>query len=207
MDAGAAAAAGPPPARLYILPYMPSPSVHERVENDAADAKLGQWLAKAKKEATIEPELKIVDPHHHLWIDALHGGPRRYLIDEITTDINSGHNVAATVFVDCFSMYTEGVTDGSQTIGETTFAQGCAAMAASGAWGKTLVCAGIISRVDLFLGPEKVEEYLKAHMAAGRNFRGIRSFDFAPWPAEAPDQDPLEDPVFCQGIEVLSRLG
>jgi hypothetical protein len=40
------------------------------------------------------------------------GGPRRYLIDEIAADMNSGHNVAATVFVDCFSMYTEGVTVG-----------------------------------------------------------------------------------------------
>eukprot|EP01043_Picozoa_sp_COSAG02_P094401 COSAG02_NODE_30841_length_544_cov_1.008989_1_plen_85_part_10 len=79
----------------------------------------------------------------------LHGGPRRYLIDEIMEDMNSGHNVTATVFVDCFSMYTEGVMDGSQTVGETSFAQGVYDMANSGAWGSTRLCQGIISRVDL----------------------------------------------------------
>ena len=81
------------------------------------------------------------------------------------------------------------MTDGSQTVGETTFAQGVAAMAESGAWGKTRVCAGIISRVDLTLGAETVERYLRAHIAAGKNFRGIRSFDLAPWPADAPGRE------------------
>ncbi len=137
----------------------------------------------------------------------LHGGPRRYLIDEIMEDMSSGHNVVATVYVDCFSMYTEGVTDGSQTVGETTFAQGVYAMADSGAWGSTRLCQGIISRVDLSLGAEKVEQYLRAHMAAGANFRGIRSFDFAPWPATEEDKDPLSDPVFVEGLEVVNKLG
>ena len=178
-----------------------------RAENDAADRALAQWLAKAPKEATLEPALEIVDPHHHLWIDALHGGPRRYLIDEIMADMNSGHNVVGTVFVDCFSMYTEGVTDGSHTVGETTFAQGMFAMSDSGAWGKTRVCQGIISRVDLSLGAQKVEQYLRAHMAAGRNFRGIRSFDFAPWPATEAEKEPLADAVFVEGLEVVNKLG
>ena len=178
-----------------------------RAENAAADAELAAWHAQAPQEATLDPEIEIVDPHHHLWIDAAHGGPTRYLVDEIAEDMNSGHNVVATVFVDCFSMYTEGVTDGSETVGETTFAQGVAAMAESGAWGKTRLCAGIISRVNLALGPEKVERYLREHMAAGKNFRGIRSFDFAPWPATEEDQDPLLNPTFVEGLEVLNKLG
>ena len=52
-----------------------APPVPTRAENDAADSDLHRWLAKAPEEPTLEPELEIVDPHHHLWIDALHGGP------------------------------------------------------------------------------------------------------------------------------------
>ena len=48
-----------------------------------------------------EPERPICDPHHHLWD---HPG-RRYLLDELLADTGSGHNVVATVFVECMSMY------------------------------------------------------------------------------------------------------
>jgi hypothetical protein len=72
-------------------------------------------------------------------------------------------------------MYTQGVTDGTASVGETEFAQGCAAMASSGMWGKTRVAAGIISAVGapddprgLTLGAEAVEKALRAHMAAGK---------------------------------------
>jgi hypothetical protein len=53
------------------------------------------WLAKQVPEAIIEPDLPIVDPHHHLWDRASH----RYLLDELLADTRSGHRVDATVFV------------------------------------------------------------------------------------------------------------
>ena len=65
-------------------------------------------------------------------------------------------------------------------MGETEFANGVAAMSASGAYGTPRICAGIISTVDLELGPERAGAALRAHMAASPNFRGIR----APIPAE-----------------------
>ena len=110
----------------------------------------------------------------------------------------------STVFVDCESMYTSGAADGtSGSLGETEFAQGCAAMAASGNWGSTRVAAGIISAVGspenprgLDLGAEAVEKALRAHMAAGKNFRGVRTFSFALWPADPSIED--LDPLVCR---------
>ena len=59
------------------------------------------WLAKRPKEPILEPDLPIVDPHHHLWDHANH----RYLLDELVADTGTGHNITATVYIDCRSMY------------------------------------------------------------------------------------------------------
>ena len=58
------------------------------------------WLASHEEEI-LDPARPVVDPHHHLW----DRGGQRYLIDEITSDIASGHNVIATVYVEARSMY------------------------------------------------------------------------------------------------------
>ena len=55
-----------------------------------------KWLAQIHEDI-LEPDLPIVDPHHHLW-DMRN---RRYLLDELLEDINSGHNIVATVFLEC----------------------------------------------------------------------------------------------------------
>jgi len=58
------------------------------------------WLDR-RKEPILEPDLPIVDPHHHLW-----DRPGwRYLLDELLADTESGHNIVATVFEECRSMY------------------------------------------------------------------------------------------------------
>ena len=44
------------------------------------------WLTKAAPEPILEPELPIVDTHHHLWD---HPG-YRYLLDELLADLGSG---------------------------------------------------------------------------------------------------------------------
>ena len=58
------------------------------------------WLAQYTEEI-IDPARPIVDPHHHLW----DRGGLRYMIEEMAADIASGHNIVATVYVDCRSMY------------------------------------------------------------------------------------------------------
>ncbi len=55
-----------------------------------------QWLG-ATHEDPLEPDIAIVDPHHHLWT---HVEPP-YLLEELHRDTGSGHRVTATVFVEC----------------------------------------------------------------------------------------------------------
>src|SRR5208337_1043110 len=59
------------------------------------------WLAKQEKEPILEPELPIIDTHHHLW----DRGGWTYLLPELLADLNTGHNIVATVFEECRSMY------------------------------------------------------------------------------------------------------
>lgn len=128
-----------------------------------------EWLVQVQEEI-IEPERPICDPHHHLW----DRGGNRYLLDELLADTGSGHNVVSTVFVECMSMYRADGPEAMRPVGETEFVQGVAAMSASGGYGDTRACAGIVSFADLSLG-DAVRPVLEAHIEASPNrFRGIR---------------------------------
>ena len=105
------------------------------------------WLAR-RTEAILEPDLPIVDPHHHLW----ERPGWRYMLDDLLADTNSGHNIVATVFVQCRSMHRAGGPEEMKPVGETEFVNGVAAMSASGGYGKTKVCAGIVGHADLRIG-------------------------------------------------------
>ena len=128
------------------------------------------WLATAEKEPILEPEIPIVDPHHHLWLRNGHC----YLIDELLADLNTGHNLVATVFEECHSMYRAGGPPEFRCVGENEFIAGIGAMSDSGAYGKTRVAAGIVGAADLTLG-DRVEPVLLAQIHAGcGRFRGVR---------------------------------
>jgi predicted TIM-barrel fold metal-dependent hydrolase len=166
------------------------------------------WLDR-RKEAILEPDLPIVDPHHHLWDRP----DWRYLLDELRADTDSGHNIVATVFVQARAMLRADGPDEMRHVGETEFVNGAAAMSASGIYGKTRHCAGIVGHADLALG-SRVEPVLAAHMRAGGDrFRGIRHI--AAWDADASIRNPaysppaglLGDRTFREGFAVLTRLG
>ena len=145
------------------------------------------------REAILEPDLPIVDPHHHLWdratVRALPPPPPgtvvhpftqvvsrrpRYLLDELLTDLRSGHNVRATVFVQCGAFHRADGPEHLKPVGETEFVNGVAAMTASGVYGDVRVCAGIVGNADCTIG-DKITEVLEAHLVAGGGrFRGIR---------------------------------
>ena len=138
-----------------------------------------EWLDR-RREEIIEPDLPIVDPHHHL-VDRLETG--RYLLPELLADLRSGHNITATVYLEWLSMYRATGPAELRPVGEIEFANGVAAMAASGTYGKTQVCAGIVGYADLTLGVA-VEKGLQAMITAGGGrFRGIRFIT-----ASHPDQ-------------------
>src|SRR5271155_5533711 len=127
------------------------------------------WLSQSTPDNT-DPAPPIFAPHHHLW----DRGGLHYMIEEMADDIASGHNIVATVYVDCRSMYRAFGPEAFRPVGEVEFANGVAAMSASGGYGKALICAGIVSHVDLLLG-ERARPVLEAEIAAGNGrFRGIR---------------------------------
>jgi predicted TIM-barrel fold metal-dependent hydrolase len=137
------------------------------------------WLDK-RREAALEPDLPIVDPHHHL-IDRPESG--RYLLPDLLADIDSGHNVVATVYLEWLSMYRADGPAELRPVGEIEFANGVAAMSASGGYGTARVCAGIVGHADLSLG-SRVAKVLEAMVASGGGrFRGIRFIS-----ASDPDQ-------------------
>ena len=133
-----------------------------------------EWLDLVKEEI-IEPDLPICDPHHHLWGKNSHQPIQpRYLLDEILEDINGGHNIVSTVFIECGAMFKTDGPEHMKPVGETEFVNGIAAMSASGIYGKAKISAGIVGTVDLTIG-ELSGEVLDAHIAAGGGrFRGIR---------------------------------
>jgi L-fuconolactonase len=127
------------------------------------------WVAK-HSEPALEPDLPIVDPHHHLWQRT----GNDYLFHDLLADTRTGHNIVGTVFVDCHSMYRKEGPAELRCIGETEFANGVAAMSASGLYGNLRACAGIVSHVDLRLGA-RAGAVFDAQIAAGNGrFKGIR---------------------------------
>ena len=129
-----------------------------------------EWLATQPPEPILEPELPIIDTHHHLW----ERGGHRYLLHEFLDDVRTGHNVLATVFVECDAMYRATGPKEMRPVGQTEFVAGQAAMSDSGHYGPTRVAAGIVGFADLTLG-DRVEPVLEAHLrAGGGRFRGVR---------------------------------
>ena len=165
-----------------------------------------KWLDLTVEEA-LEPEMPICDPHHHFWDRP----GERYFLDNLMSDLNGGHNVVRTVFIECRSMYRKDGPENMKPLGEIEFVHGIAAQSASGQYGDTDVAAGIVAFADLALGAE-VERVLEAHHTASQRFRGVRhitAFDASadvPRPREFPE-GLLGDAKFREGFAVLDKLG
>jgi L-fuconolactonase len=166
------------------------------------------WTQK-RQEATLEPELPIIDPHHHVWEKEL--GP--YLTHQLAADVHSGHNVVATVFIEAGSMYRADGPAAMKPVGEVEFVNGIAAMSASGKYGKAKLCHGIIGHADLMLG-DGARPVLEALIAAGNGrFRGIRhgvtwdSGNAAKFGRRQPPRHQVLDPMFRKGLAHLKPLG
>jgi L-fuconolactonase len=165
-----------------------------------------EWLSK-RSEDILEPALPIIDAHHHLWDQP----GRRYMFDDLLGDIGSGHNIRATVFSQCHSMYRSDGPDAMKPVGETEFVNGAAAQSASGNYGPCRLCAGIVGSFDLLLG-DNVAPVLEAHIRAGNGrFRGIRAR--TAWhesnevrTAEVPS-DMLTNPISRRAIRCVQKAG
>ena len=130
-----------------------------------------EWLAQAS-ETALEPEMAIVDCHHHLW-DRPEG--QRYLFLDLLEDMEAGHDVRATVYLQAKTMYRPDFPPHLQPVGEVEFANGAAAQSASGIYGRRYACAGIVGFADMMLG-NGIEPILEAlERAGGGRLRGIRN--------------------------------
>ena len=173
---------------------------------------LESWLALTEEDP-IEPEMPILDPHHHFW----ERPGDIYLLEQLLGDTGSGHRVNQTVFVECRSMYHTGGPPELRSVGEVEFVEGIAAanalrQAQDDAGGATGVAAGIVGNADLMLG-DAVAPVLEALAEAGRGrFRGIRCT--AAWnaspeitTARANSAGMLADASFRRGLACLQRMG
>ncbi len=170
------------------------------------------WLARAEPEEILEPDLQIVDCHHHLW--ELRKTPgHRYLLDEFLADAETGHRIVATVHMNCYEWDGETGPLETRPVTETEVVAGIAAMCDTGHYGDIRVAAGIVGFADLTLG-ERVAPVLEAHQrAGGGRFRGIRHS--GGWDADPAIGNSFPDmtegfylrPDFRAGIAQLARFG
>jgi predicted TIM-barrel fold metal-dependent hydrolase len=168
------------------------------------------WLALTQ-EPTLEPELPICDPHHHFWDFRPERIPyQRYLLHELVADMNRGHNVRSTVFVETRAMYRPDGPAEMRPVGEVEFVQGLAAAAASGIYGPVRAASAIVGHADLKLGA-RVTPVLEALRAASPNrFRGIRhtvTWDPHPELGNREKQSVLATSEFRAGGKALAGMG
>lgn len=134
------------------------------VEQPRPDA---HWLLQSREEP-LEPELEIIDAHHHF---SEHWGG--YMPHDLVKD-SAGHNLIATVYVQCGWQCRLDGPVALAPLGETE-----AVVAATREYyavrSQTRVAAAIVGYADLRLGVE-VDRVLEAQIEAGEGrFRGIRN--------------------------------
>jgi L-fuconolactonase len=161
----------------------------------------------AAPEPILDPDRRILDPHHHLWPAG--AGPA-YLLEELRADTGDGHRVEATVFVECMSGY---LTDGPEALRQSGESAYVARIARASQDGKGARIAAIVGSADL-LAPDAVDALLDAHVAAGEGlFRGIRHA--AAWDASDairpshhhPPPHLYLDATFRRGFAKLAERG
>ena len=127
------------------------------------------WLDQVV-ESPIDAARPIIDPHHHLWPAS---GPLLYGPGNLAADTGAGHNIVATVFMECSSAYRADGPAHLLPVGETEF------VAESADWltanhPDSPPIAGIIGHTNL-ADAAHLDEVLDAQTAAaGGRFRGIR---------------------------------
>ena len=169
------------------------------------------WRAQVV-EVPLEPDLPIIDAHHHLWPGPMPPPMEAYDVDSFLSDkMECGHNIVATVFVEANARYRTGGPISLRPVGETEFAEQVGRDADR--WGGRAagVCAAIIAQADMMLG-DAVEDVLIAHHEASPDrLRGIRYL--AAWDPDFPGVMPgsrpgiLAEPSFRAAFARLAAHG
>jgi L-fuconolactonase len=175
----------------------PSPATHPQ-------------LYAGRDEAILDPDLPIVDAHHHLY----HRPPLRYLLDEYLADAGAGHRIVASVYCEILAFARKDGPEVLRPLGEIEFANGMGAMAASGVYGDCRACAGIVGHADLRLGDSIGELLDRALAAAPQRLRGIRQVTVEPcneadfrFITHRPPSGVMRHPNFHDGMRQLQARG
>ena len=122
------------------------------------------------QEEIIDPERRIVDPHHHLW---RHPGIPAYVLPDLLADTGSGHRVEQTVFMECGAEYRTEGPEHLRSLGEVEFVAG-AAEASAGKGPGSAEIAALVSHIDL-RDCDRLSETIAAHQEVSKGlFRGVR---------------------------------
>ena len=76
-----------------------------------------EWLAKLREDI-LDPGQPICDPHHHLW---QRSAEDKYLLADVLADVDCGHNIVSTVYLQARSMHRAGGPEELRPVGETEF--------------------------------------------------------------------------------------
>lgn len=168
------------------------------------------WLNQVKEEI-IDPQLPIIDPHHHLWNgDDQLAGSFPYLIEHLNEDTFSGHNIIGTIFMECAAGYYSNGEEKYKPLGETEFVINL--INESKKLKNSTNIIGIIGYADLMLGNE-VKDVLDKHLSKGMGlFKGIRHA--AGWDINLEIHNSHSNPIeniyynksFRKGAEELIKL-
>ncbi|GJH31076.1 amidohydrolase [Caballeronia novacaledonica] len=155
----------------------------------------------------LEPELRIIDSQHHL-------RDRRdshYMFDDYVQDVQRGHNIVASVYVESMSMIRVDGAELLRPIGEIEFANGVAAVSATGKYGPCRIAAAIVGYADLRFGDAIAELLDRALAAAPDRLRGFRQCTLEhPDPAvwryvpHPPEAGIMSHPQFRDGFKQLA---
>jgi L-fuconolactonase len=182
--------------------------------------------ANRHEEAILEPDLPIIDPHHHLWdlrpMLPMFPEPHHnfiaglvdnasYCFEQLHAHCSGGHNIIGTVFMECGAFYNGAYGEALKPVGEVEYVNGVAAQSASGLYGPTRYCAAIIGHADLMQGSAAGEVLDALHAAAPRRFRGIRHA--GAWDIDAEVLGPpfhhpeglYRDAIFREGFAELRK--
>ena len=168
--------------------------------------KNSEWLNK-RTEIAIEPDLEICDPHHHLWDYPA----SRYLAEELIHDLDSGHKVTSTVYIECASMYSRKGPTHLHPLGETQFVKNIVESFKQKGLSKINICQSIVSFADLT--HKLVSETLDKHQNISERVVGIRHANA--WHVDKSIRNAHSNPIenlfqssnFLRGFKQLEKRG
>ncbi|TZG32540.1 amidohydrolase family protein [Agrobacterium sp. B1(2019)] len=159
------------------------------------------WLSTVQEEI-IAPEQPILDAHHHLWVRP----DGRYGAAELMRDVSCGHDVRASIYVQCRTGYRADVGPLLQPVGEVeTILEWCQ--------NQPNYPAAMVAFADLQLGSGVRDVLDRLIEAGGGKVRGIRNttaYHADPAVRSNPNPPPdglLRSDAFLDGARTLAKYG